>query len=217
MHEEFWQARWSRNEIGFHLRQVNPWLERYWSSLQVAKGARVLVPLCGKSLDLVWLVEQGYAVLGIELAETAVQAFFAERGVQPEITRQSEFVRYRSGSMEICCGDFFALTATDVADCRAFYDRAALIALPEPMRVRYATHLAAILPTPCTGLLVSQDYAQEFKAGPPFAVSETEVRRLHGAGWTVETLGREDVLERHWKFHQGGLDRLEEAAYRLSR
>ena len=73
MHAEFWQARWARSEIGFHLPEVNPYLQQYWPALGLPEGARVLVPLCGKSLDLVWLVEQGHAVIGVELAERAVQ------------------------------------------------------------------------------------------------------------------------------------------------
>ncbi|MBF0674213.1 thiopurine S-methyltransferase [Pseudomonas sp.] len=217
MHEDFWQARWSRNEIGFHLNKVNPWLEQLWPTLQLETGTRVLVPLCGKSLDLSWLAGQGHAVLGVELAETAVRAFFTEHGLQPEISQTGAFTRYQSGLIELWCGDFFALTADEVANCRAFYDRAALIAMPAEMRERYAAHLTAILPGTCSGLLVTLDYAQEEKAGPPFAVSEAEVRRLFGAAWTVEWMAQKDVLELNWKYHQQGLTRLEEAAYRIRR
>lgn len=80
MHEDFWRARWSRNEIGFHLPEVNPWLLRHWPR---ASRGRVLVPLCGKSLDMTWLAGQGLQILGVELMETAVQAFFAEQGWCP--------------------------------------------------------------------------------------------------------------------------------------
>ena len=58
MDEAFWQRRWARNEIGFHLNEVNPYLRRHWPSLKLAQGARVLVPLCGKSLDMAWLADQ---------------------------------------------------------------------------------------------------------------------------------------------------------------
>ncbi len=217
MQEEFWQARWSRNQIGFHLNQVNPWLEQFWPALQLEAGTRVLVPLCGKSLDLAWLAAQGHAVVGIELAETAVHAFFAEHDLQPEVRQQGAFTCYQSGQITLLCGDYFALTAADVADCQAFYDRAALIAMPAEMRERYAAHLTAILPTPCRGLLITLDYAQEEKVGPPFAVSEAEVRRLLGGGWTIERLAQKDVLEGNWKYHQQGLSRLDEAAFRIWR
>jgi thiopurine S-methyltransferase len=218
MHKDFWQQRWARNEIGFHLGEVNPYLQRYWPSLDVPAGAQVLVPLCGKSLDMVWLAGQGYRVLGVELAETAVVAFFAEQGLLAEIDQVGEFRRYRSGAIEVLCGDFFNLTAADLLECRALYDRAALIALPVPMRERYAAHLESILPPACAGLLVTLDYPQEQMSGPPFAVGEAELQRvLAEPQWSVQLLEARDVLGENWRFLQRGLSRLEERVYRLLR
>ncbi len=216
MDEAFWQRRWARNEIGFHLNEVNPYLRRHWSCLKLDPGARVLVPLCGKSLDMAWLAEQGFAVLGVELSERAAENFFAEHGLVPEVSVQGEFKVYRAGNVEIRCGDFFAMTFDDVADCRALYDRAALIALPADMRQRYVNHLVSILAPGCQGLLITLDYEQEQMPGPPFAVSDAEVREFLGARWKIELLEHMDVLnERNWKFLQRGLTRLEERCYRL--
>ncbi|MDO8698422.1 MAG: thiopurine S-methyltransferase [Pseudomonas sp.] len=218
MHEDFWQERWARNEIGFHLPEVNPYLPQFWPSLNVPAGAQVLVPLCGKSLDMLWLAAQGYRVLGVELAQTAVEAFFSEQGLVAEIDQVGGFRRYRSGAIEVLCGDFFSLTAADLLECRALYDRAALIALPAPMRERYAAHLATILPSGCTGLLVTLDYPQEQMSGPPFAVGEAEVQRLLAAPqWSLHVLEARDVLGENWKFLQRGLSRLDERVYRLQR
>ncbi|MBX9754219.1 MAG: thiopurine S-methyltransferase [Pseudomonadaceae bacterium] len=218
MDENFWQQRWARNEIGFHLSEVNPYLQQFWPALNVPAGAQVLVPLCGKSLDMLWLAEQGYRVLGIELAQTAVEAFFSEQGLLAEIDQVGEFRRYRSGAIEVLCGDFFSLTAADLLECRALYDRAALIALPAPMRERYAAHLAAILPSGCGGLLVVLDYPQEQMPGPPFAVGEAEVQRLLAEPqWSLQLLEARDVLGENWRFLQRGLSQLYERVYRLQR
>jgi thiopurine S-methyltransferase len=218
MDQDFWQQRWARNEIGFHLSEVNPYLQQFWSVLNVPAGAQVLVPLCGKSLDMLWLAEQGYRVLGVELAEAAVQAFFSEQGLVAEINQVGEFRRYRSGAIEVLCGDFFSLTAADLLECRALYDRAALIALPAPLRERYAAHLAAILPPGCAGLLVVLDYPQEQMPGPPFAVGEAEVQRLLAAPqWALQVLEARDVLGENWRFLQRGLSQLSERVYRLQR
>jgi thiopurine S-methyltransferase len=218
MDQDFWQQRWARNEIGFHLSEVNPYLQQFWSVLNVPAGAQVLVPLCGKSLDMLWLAEQGYRVLGVELAEAAVQAFFSEQGLVAEINQVGEFRRYRSGAIEVLCGDFFSLTAADLLECRALYDRAALIALPAPLRERYAAHLAAILPPGCAGLLVVLDYPQEQMPGPPFAVGEAELQRLLAAPqWALQVLEARDVLGENWRFLQRGLSQLSERVYRLQR
>ena len=217
MHAGFWQARWSRSEIGFHLAEVNPYLQRYWPDLGLATGARVLVPLCGKSLDLAWLAGQGFRVTGVELAQRAVEDFFTEHGLEPVVSEEGPFRLYRAGSVEIYCGDFFALTEQQLSDCTALYDRAALIALPPPMRERYVTHLTQVLPAGCQGLLVTLDYDQAQMDGPPFAVTDDEVQRLFAQRWQVSNLVCADVLGENWKFLQRGLERLDERVYRLGK
>lgn len=217
MHAGFWQARWSRSEIGFHLAEVNPYLQRYWPDLGLATGARVLVPLCGKSLDLAWLAGQGFRVTGVELAQRAVEDFFTEHGLEPVVSEEGPFRLYRAGSVEIYCGDFFALTEQQLSDCTALYDRAALIALPPPMRERYVAHLTQVLPAGCQGLLVTLDYDQAQMDGPPFAVTDDEVQRLFAQRWQVSNLVCADVLGENWKFLQRGLERLDERVYRLGK
>jgi len=216
MQPEFWHKKWESNQIGFHQPAVNPYLQRHWSDLAIPAQSRVLVPLCGKSLDLLWLAGQGYRVLGVELSEKAVEDFFREQQLQPQISEEGGFKVYRAGAIELRCGDFFALSASDVADCTALYDRAALIALPVPMRERYAAHLLSILPTGLRGLLITLDYDQAQMPGPPFAVTDAEVQQLFGSDWAVQALEEQDVLSESGKFLQAGVTRLEERVYCLT-
>jgi len=216
MEPEFWHKRWSSNQIGFHLPEVNPYLQRFWPQLGLAQGSRVLVPLCGKTLDLLWLAHQGYSVLGVELSEKATVDFFLEHQLEPRVSEEGAFKVFRAGGIEIRCGDFFALGAQEVAGCTALYDRAALIALPVSMRERYAAHLQNILPE-CVGLLITLDYDQAQMPGPPFSVGDDEVRRLLGGAWRLEVLQEQDVLGESWKFLQAGVTRLDERAYRISK
>ncbi|AMQ86256.1 MULTISPECIES: thiopurine S-methyltransferase [Pseudomonas] len=214
MQPEFWHKKWESNQIGFHQPEVNPYLQRHWPDLAIPAPARVLVPLCGKSLDLLWLAGRGHRVLGVELSQRAVEDFFREQQLQPQISEEGGFKVYRAGAIELWCGDFFSLTAANVAGCTALYDRAALIALPPMMRERYAAHLQSILPT-CRGLLVTLDYDQSQMPGPPFSVDDAEVQRLLGSVWRVEMLEQQDVLGDSWKFVQAGVTRLEERVYRI--
>ncbi|MBA1185111.1 thiopurine S-methyltransferase [Stutzerimonas nitrititolerans] len=217
MHADFWQGRWARNDIGFHLDQVHPGLRRHWPRLKLQEGATVLVPLCGKSLDLAWLAGEGFRVLGVELSQKAVETFFAEQQLEAEISQVGPFKVYRSGKLEIRCGDIFALGADDVSACQGVYDRAALIALPPPMRQRYAAHLSAILPAGCQQLLVTLDYEQTQMDGPPFAVSDAEVMTLYATEWQVERLEAKEVLATNPRMRERGLQRLEEHFHRLQR
>ena len=216
MQPEFWHKRWQSNQIGFHLPEVNPYLQRFWPQLAVEDGARVLVPLCGKSLDLLWLAHQGHEVLGIELSEKAVEDFFSEHHFDPNVSEQGPFKVYRAGSIELWCGDFFKLTAGDVADCSALYDRAALIALPAAMRQQYAAHLNRIMPRESLGLLITLDYDQSQMDGPPFAVLDDEMQGLFAGFWSLKILEDQDVLSESPKFVENGVTRLEERVYRMS-
>ncbi|WAB99496.1 thiopurine S-methyltransferase [Pseudomonas putida] len=213
MEQAFWHQKWADNQIGFHQAQANPYLQRYWPGLGLAAGSRVLVPLCGKSLDLAWLAGQGYRVRGVELSRRAVEDFFQEQGLQAQVRQQGAFEVWSSGEVELWCGDFFALRAEDVADCVGLYDRAALIALPPAMRERYMGLLSRLLPTG-SGLVVTLDYEQRLLAGPPFSVADEEVRRGF-AGWQVEELEAQDVIGESPKFLQAGVKCLVERAYRV--
>lgn len=217
MHEGFWQARWARNEIGFHRSEVHPALPEYWASLGLAVGGEVLVPLCGKSLDMLWLAGCGHRVLGVELAEKAVQDFFSEQELEPACTADGALLRCQVADLAVLQGDFFAVTAEQAAACVGYYDRAALIALPPEMRRRYVAHLDGLLPSGCCGLLVTLDYPQDQRQGPPFAVSDAEVHELYAGAWDIELLEDADVLADNAGFQALGVTELRERVYRLTR
>lgn len=211
MQPAFWLDKWERGETGFHQNEVNPYLTRYWGRLNAT--GKVLVPLCGKSLDLWWLRSQGHEVLGVELSELAVQAFFEEAGQQPAVTTLNGFIRYEADGIALWCGDFFALTPADLVGYSAVYDRASLIALPPDLRQSYIRHLCGLFPRGARTLLVTLDYDQPEMSGPPFAVSDDEVHRLYSGRASIELLESRDVLAGNERFRQRGLSRLYENAY----
>ena len=217
MEHDFWQQRWREGRIGFHQDDVTPLLREYWPTLALPPGSRVFVPLAGKTLDMSWLAAQGHRVLGVELSQIAVEQFFDEHGLKPS-RRQSRYgTHYFAGGVELICGDAFALDADLLSDCGGVFDRAALIALPPEWRRRYATELYARLPAGCRGLLITLEYPQHEKDGPPFSVDEEEVRALYAGHWRIELLERRDILAAQPGFVAEGVTRLATAAYRLER
>lgn len=190
MEPSFWITRWQEGRIGFHEGHVNRLLERYAPRLH--GRARVLVPLCGKAEDMAHLASLGHEVVGVDLAEEAAVAFFAEHQMQPTRTAHGPFVSFAAPGVTILVGDFFALTPELLGPVHAFFDRAALIALPPPMRARYVAHLRTLLPPASLGLLVVLEYDQAVMDGPPFAVLEPEVR-AHWQGATVTSLEEEEA------------------------
>jgi thiopurine S-methyltransferase len=217
MDPDFWHLRWRESRTGFHQDKPMPLLLKHWSTLKLLPGSQVFVPLAGKSLDLAWLAAQGHRVLGVELSPLAVAQFFAEHDLTPQIHDSRYGRHYQAGNIELICGDVFDLDADLLADCAAVYDRAALIALPPPLRRRYVRDVQALLPAGCLGLLITLEYPQLEKEGPPFAVPEAEVRELYGRGWDVGIIERRDILALQPGFVAEGVSALETVVYRLSR
>lgn len=216
MHPDFWHQRWQENRIGFHQDAPTPLLQKHWPALGVPAGATVFVPLAGKSLDMFWLAQQGHRVLGVELSPLAVERFFAEHDLHPDIETTRYGAHYRAGAIELICGDAFGLDEAILAGCAAVFDRAALIALPPALRQRYVRELHARLPTGCRGLLITLEYPQDERAGPPFSVAEDEVRVLYGDHWRIELRERRPIPREH-PGYVDGVSRLDTAVYGLSR
>jgi len=96
MNTEFWLENWQRNKIDFHQQEINNHLISFWQQLNVVPNCRIFVPLCGKSLDLLWLHQQGHSVLGIEISELAVNDFFVENGLNYSKLEQDNFHLWES-------------------------------------------------------------------------------------------------------------------------
>ena len=215
METGFWHNRWENNLTGFHLDDVNPHLRENWSVLNLPAGSRVFVPLCGKSLDLIWLAEQGHQVVGVELSPLAAEAFFSENKLIVERQQVGDLELWQSEKISLFCGDFFALTTEILGQVDAVYDRASLIALPPAMRQDYAEKMAELAQS-APKLLVTLEYDQSKMDGPPFSVSEDEVQTLYQAKYQVKQLMAQDVLGDNEKFREKGLDFMNECIYQLS-
>ena len=194
MDSKFWQQRWQDGRIGFHKSNVNPQLTEYFSELAVPISGQVLVPLCGKSVDMVWLAHAGYDVVGVELVETAVQAFFAEQKVVPTITEFTSATvnailkRYQGQlagqTITLWAADIFAISAIDIGEINAVYDRAALIALPATMRTDYSAQIVK-LSNHAPQLLITLNYDQSKKDGPPFSISQQQLQQYYDTDYKI--------------------------------
>ncbi|MEY4640049.1 MAG: hypothetical protein RLZZ227_43 [Pseudomonadota bacterium] len=187
MEASFWHERWASNQIGWHEREVNPLLRTHFHALALPAGSRVFVPLCGKTRDIAWLLQQGCGVAGCELNEMAVQQLFAELEVEPVVTSVGGMTRYSATALDIFVGDVFALAGAQLGPVAAIYDRAALVALPPAMRERYAAHLQTLTAV-APQLLVTFEYDQNAVPGPPHAVLAAELWRHYGANYQLALL-----------------------------
>ncbi|CUI02793.1 thiopurine S-methyltransferase [Massilia antarctica] len=192
MDRNFWHRKWASNEIGFHERAANPLMLAHAGRLGLAAGSRVFVPLCGKSLDLHWLLSEGYRVAGAELSRIAVDQLFADLGLTPEVRQAGELLHYRAPDIDIFVGDIFCLDSELLGRVDAVYDRAAFVALPESMRTPYAAHVTQLAGR-APQLLICYQYDQALMNGPPFSIGDDEVRQCYGHAYALTLLARTEV------------------------
>ncbi|QFU21259.1 thiopurine S-methyltransferase [Shewanella eurypsychrophilus] len=217
MEPAFWHDKWDAKQIGFHLGEVNALLIKYWPRLNLASNSQVFVPLCGKSVDICYLAEQGHDVVGCELSKTAVEDFFSENELQYSIEQQGEIQQFSTEQVTLLQGDLFSLPSEQFSHINAFYDRAALIAWPESMRLAYVEKITALIPAKSIGLLITLDYPQETLKGPPFAVSNDWVMANMSDAFEIELLSCDDVLADNQRFANKGVPWLTESVYKLTK
>jgi len=192
MHHDFWHQKWSKSEIGFHLPEANPLLVKYFSALNLNPGACVFLPLCGKTVDIGWLLAVGYHVVGAELSAVAIHDLFESLHLTPTIHELGGVTHYSAANIDIFVGDIFQLSSSVLGHVDAAYDRAALVALPDDMRLRYTEHLVALT---CNApqLLICYEYDQSLVAGPPFSIGVLAVARYYQANYGLHLLATVEV------------------------
>jgi thiopurine S-methyltransferase len=217
MQPDFWHERWRDGRIGFHQDKTAPALEKFWPNLDLPDGCSVFVPLCGKSLDMLWLRQRAHNVVGNELSDLAIETFCMENAIPAQRSNLNGFQEYRASNLSLLCGDFFQLKPSDIGSCRAVYDRAALVSWTPELRTRYVEHLAELTHGGCQTLLITVEYPQAEAAGPPFSVDAECVHRLYSAHHEIRRLHHEDILAEDPRMRARGVTQLHAACYHLTR
>ena len=190
----FWHHRWETQQIGWHREIYNDLLTKHWDSIGAPDGGKVLVPLCGKSLDMMWFASEGYTVIGSEMVNQAIQTFFAENGLRPKITKDGNHVQHTCELFTIFEGNFFDIEE-DTIQADSWYDRAAMIAIPPERREDYVEQLRNLTKENAVGLLITFAYPPEEMDGPPFALHDEDVHRLFSEGFEVQCLETMDLTD----------------------
>ena len=204
-----WQAEWelaglySEAGQGFHQAEPNAHLVAHAGKLLAAGSAeRVLVPLCGKSVDMPYLAARGATVVGIEAVPRPVAEFFAENagGTQPSTKAVGDFTAHYTvdATLEIWLGDFFRLEAGTAGAFSAVWDRGALVALEPELHERYVSTIRGVLEPRATILLsvLTHPPFPDGRVDSPYSVTAEDVQRLYGEHFEVQPLPPIEGLER---------------------
>lgn len=211
-----WQQCWRDRQTGFHLASVNSLLTKCWAGLELEEGSRVFVPLCGMSLDMIWLAEQGHEVIGVELSPIAVRTFFRANHLDAVRTRRGTFDWWQSGKLGILCGDYFALTREALGKVDAVYDRASLTALAEGIRGQYVAQLRLLVPDTCKILLLTVEDADDWESTDQALAAADEISLLYSNDFKVVLMHVESICEPDQEMSASASLRTTHKAYRLS-
>lgn len=172
--KKYWIQKWLDKDTRFHQESTHPHLLKFSKNFPMGS---ILVPLCGKSLDMIHLASLGHEIIGVELSEIACRDFFLENKLSCTEKEIPGFKVFSSQNITLYCGDFFELPQDVWKSITGIYDRAAIVALPEELRKKYANEIVKKAPKGSEILLIAFDYPAGILQGPPFSVPESELKR----------------------------------------
>jgi len=193
MNNEHWLERWEEKNIGFHEESINSLLIKHFKTLNLSRNSRVFVPLCGKTTDISWLLMLGHDIVGVELSEIAVKELFEELHILPKISKLNNIIHYHTTGIDIFVGDIFDIDASMVGKIDAIYDRAALVALPKEVRIKYTQHLRE-LSNNAPQILFCCEYDQNLMKPTPFSIEQEEIEEHYKSHYKIKLLERAMII-----------------------
>lgn len=214
-YQNFWQQHWSDGQTAFHLDDIHPDLQVFLPVLSLELGDTVFVPLCGRTLDIGYLLNVGYNVIAIEMVEYAVQQLFNQLSIVPEVSGWKQGKCYRADHLTVYVGNYFDLSSDECAEVSAIYDRAALAAMPYKLQQRYCQHLGDIT-VYAKQLVIASAFDQTKMQGPPFTITPQHIQQYYGQHYTIELLNEIETIKEEMDFQKQQLDSFIRRTYLLT-
>ena len=193
---DFWKDKWEKGTTSWQRDSVDAYLQKYIKLLTGEKpNASILVTLCGKSLDLPWLCDQGYKVTGVEISELAVKQLFEENGIPYSIADKESFKVFSATdhrNLTVYVGDFYAISPDLAGVFDAIWDHNALGAINPEDRTNYTAKLRSLLKADGNILLSAFEYNQAERPTCPFSVPNSLVKKLFQDHFDIELLEKDD-------------------------
>lgn len=212
MKREFWADSWQEGgrKTSFHRSDIHPYILRHLPPEQLA-NKRLLVPLCGKSVDLMYFRTHAAHVVGVEFITEAVEQFFEEQ----QLAYEKVGNQYRAEKITLINGDFFQVSKQEVGAIDLIYDRACLVALPLPLRQKYIAKIEELLPIGAQQFVNTLEYFPT-KAEPPFSVSPEEVQHYYGHSHSIVQV-EDQLVPQHGLKRVWNLDYVKEHGFMLTK
>lgn len=194
--KEFWTSVWEEGAIRFHQQNYNAQMMHFFDSIDL-KDKSVLIPLAGKTKDILYFLEKGAHVTAVEFYEGAVIDFFKENHLS--YTREGNIFKGQHIHFHAC--DFFELKTSRPFD--VMYDRASQVVFSKETRDRYYSHVATLIDKKTLLYLGAINHKGPDDYGPPYKISVDEVKKYYeqmGISLFVESIKKEVPSEKMQSF-----------------
>lgn len=189
-----WKEKWEEGKSVWHKSNPNPLLVEFFNRFDAdsLKNKRILVPMCGKSVDMKWLYDQGMSVVGVDVVELAVKQFFCDNNMEYEVKDSSipgATLFHHDERMSILLCDIFNINTEVIGGpCSYIWDRGALGAIQYTEVEKYTKIVESVLADDAQGLIECFTFDRGLIPGPPYAVTKEEVFEYYSCNFFVEQL-----------------------------
>lgn len=200
---KYWQQRYDTGDTYWMHTEAAAMLVKYYSRLNPEGQARkMLIPLCGKTLDLEWLSNQGVPlVVGVDCLLSVLKEVCARsnrtwttKSVSGEGGSDFTLLERSDGKMKLFSGDILQFSPEVEGTFDAMWERGSLIILPPKDVKKYVKLLKRLLIPGGRILLESIEFDKDaidpsttdFMPFPPFPYFLKDIKSLFEAERSVE-------------------------------
>ncbi|XP_029637123.1 probable thiopurine S-methyltransferase isoform X4 [Octopus sinensis] len=213
----YWINRWTTKNIPFHQEEMHVSLEKHLDKfIDGRNGIKIFFPLCGKCVDMKKLADKGHNIVGVDIAEQALQEFFTDQNLEYTVEELKDntgkLFASKDGKIKLYCMDMFKFSKDFEGQFNAIWDRGALEAISPKTRIRYAQVIKQLLSSDCHDMIAAMRYDPSLFQGPPYNVTEEDIQNLYGDMCSIEEIDENDYGP--W-FKERGLEVIFEWIYFL--
>lgn len=197
---QIWEKKLQNNHSPWDMPQGSPYLKNFFQYLVKGNisGKRILVPLCGATVDMAWFFKQGLTVVGIELFETPCKLFFERLSLSYEVEEKNNVKVYsHDDRLKICQCDFFSTNCDLLGGCFDYwFDVGGLEATVPEEQQKYINQLTSLLKPVGRVLMECFEYDMSLRRQPPHSIPTETLKVYLSDKYIIEELSRktEDEL-----------------------
>lgn len=203
----YWSHRYESGQTPWIINHVHLALEKFFDKLNPGgHPKKVLVPMCGMSVDMSWLADKGMEVIGVDISRQAVTSFVSQSGqdwtvaAAPKLGSDAQTFTRKDGKIKLYCGDVLKFTEKLEGKFDMVYDWFGLHVLNPQKRLIYGKTLKKLL-NPGGRLLLEaiaydknllqdENFKPPMPVPPPYSLTVEDIKAVFEPECKVEVIDK---------------------------